>query len=83
MNPIGWSDYKHVIKTWMTQNCLLLNSDKTKVVIFGPEPFREKLLHNYIITCNYIITLHGISLASSTSVRDLGVVFDQDLSFDI
>ena len=44
----------------MTQNCLLLNSDKTEVVLFGPERFREKL-------SSYIITLGGISLASSST----------------
>ena len=58
------------INTWMTQNCLILNSDKTKVVIFGPESFREKL-------SSYIVTLDGISLASSSTVRNLGVIFDQ------
>ncbi|XP_072246412.1 uncharacterized protein [Leuresthes tenuis] len=63
------------IKTWMTQNCLLLNSDKTEVVLFGPERFREKL-------SSYIVTLDGISLASSSTVRNLGVIFDQNLSFD-
>ena len=36
------------VKTWMTQNCLLLNSDKTEVVLFGPERFREKFA---ILTC--------------------------------
>jgi len=56
------------IKTWMTQNCLLLNSDKTEVVIFRSEHFREKL------SC-YIVSLDGISLASSTTVRNLGVIF--------
>lgn len=63
------------IKTWMTQNCLLLNSDKTEVILFGPERFREKL-------SSYIVTLDGISLASSSTVRNLGVIFDQNLSFD-
>ena len=63
------------IKTWMTQNCLLLNSDKTEVILFGPERFREKL-------SSYIVTLNGISLASSSPVRNLGVIFDQNLSFD-
>ena len=60
------------IKTRMTQNFLLLNSDKTGVVIFGPERFREKLSSD-------IITLDGISLASRTTVRKLGVIFDQNL----
>ena len=63
------------LKTWMTQNCLLLNLDKTEVVLFGPERFREKL-------SSYIVTLEGISLASGSTVRNLGVIFDQNLSFD-
>ena len=76
MKPIHWSDYKHVIiKTLMTQNCLLLNSGKTEVVIFGPERFREKLL-------GCIDTLDGISLVSSTTVKNLAVIFDQNVSFD-
>jgi len=59
----------------MTQNFLLLNSDKTDVVLFGPERFREKLF-------SYIVTLDGISLAFSSTARNLGVISDQDLSFD-
>jgi len=31
------------IKTRMIQNFLLLNSDKTEVVLFGPEHFRATL----------------------------------------
>ena len=38
---------------------------QTEVVIFGPEHFREKL-------SSYIVTLDGISLACSTTVRNLG-----------
>ena len=37
------------IKTGMTQTCLLLNSGKTEVVLFGLERFREKL-SSYIVT---------------------------------
>ena len=59
----------------MTQNCLLLNSDKTEVVAFGPEHFREKL-------SSYIPTLDGISLASGSTVREFWAIFDQNLSFD-
>ena len=50
MKPISWSDYKHVIKTWMTQNFLLFNS-KTEVIVFGPERSGEKL-------SSYILTIH-------------------------
>jgi len=60
------------IKTWKTQNFLLLNSSKTEVIIIGPEGVKEKL-------SSYIITLDGISLACSTTVRNLEVIFDQNL----
>ena len=48
------------------------NFRQTEVVLFGPERFREKL-------SSYIITLDGISLASSSTVRNLGVISDQNL----
>ena len=63
------------IKAWMTQNFLLLNSDKTEVVVIGPKHLRESLSEQ-------IVTLDGVSLASSSTVRNLGVMFDQDMSFD-
>ena len=56
----------------MTQNCLLLNKDKTEVVLFGSERFMEKL-------SSYIVTQDGIPLACSSTVRNLGVIFDQNL----
>ena len=62
------------IKAWMTCNFLLLNSDKTEVIVLGPERLRNSLSKD-------IITLDGIVLASSSTVRNLGVIFDQDLSF--
>ncbi|TWW65029.1 Ankyrin repeat and SOCS box protein 13 [Takifugu flavidus] len=43
-------------------------------MVFGPEPLRDRLDH--------MITLDGISLTSSHSVRNLGVTFDQNLSFN-
>ncbi|TWW57376.1 putative RNA-directed DNA polymerase from transposon X-element [Takifugu flavidus] len=48
------------IKSWMSSNFLLPNSGKTEVMVFGPEPLRDRLDH--------MITLHGISLTSSLSV---------------
>uniref|UniRef100_A0AAQ5ZSU8 Reverse transcriptase domain-containing protein n=1 Tax=Amphiprion ocellaris TaxID=80972 RepID=A0AAQ5ZSU8_AMPOC len=63
------------IKTWMTYNSLLLNSDKTEVIVFGPKHLRELL-------SKHIVTLDGITLASSTTVRNLDVIFDQDMSFN-
>ncbi|RCU38734.1 hypothetical protein DVA76_17340, partial [Acinetobacter baumannii] len=63
------------IKNWMTCNFLLLNSDKTEVIVLGPKHLRDAL-------CIDIVTLDGIALASSTTVRNLGVTFDQDMSFN-
>ncbi|TWW62665.1 hypothetical protein D4764_04G0013120 [Takifugu flavidus] len=47
---------------------------KTEVMVFGPKPLRDRLDH--------MITIDGISLTSSLSVRNLGVTFDQNLSFN-
>ncbi|KAM7366739.1 hypothetical protein PAMP_014689 [Pampus punctatissimus] len=58
------------IKYWMTHNFLMLNSDKTEVLVIGPKHLRD------------LVALDGITLASSSTVKNLGVVFDQDLSFN-
>ncbi len=60
------------IKNWMTNNFLLLNSE---VLIIGP----KKHTSNNLEHC---LTLDGCSLYSSSSVRNLGVLFDSNLSFD-
>lgn len=51
------------IKTWMSSNFLLLNSDKTEVV-FGPEAQKNKLL-------GQSLHLDGIKLASSNKAKNL------------
>ena len=62
------------IKSWMTRNYLLLNSDKTEVIIIGPKPLRDKL-------ADEIFTVDGFALTPKATVKNLGVIFDQDLSF--
>ncbi len=63
------------IKNWMTSNFLLLNSEKTEVLIIGPKtPTSDNLEH--------CLTLDGCSVDSLSSVRNLGVLFDSNLSFD-
>ena len=61
------------IKSWMSCNFLMLNSEKTKIIVLGPKNLRDSMS---------TATLDGITLASSTTVRNLGVIFDQDLSFN-
>ncbi|KAK0150315.1 hypothetical protein N1851_008767 [Merluccius polli] len=52
----------------MSSNFLLLNSDKTEVIMFGPKHLRDTF-------SNQIPTLDGITLTSSTTARNLGVIF--------
>ena len=63
------------IRTWMARNFLLLNSDKTEIIVLGPRHLRESFSSD-------VTAIDGISLAPSTTVRNLGVLFDQDLSFN-
>ncbi len=46
----------------MTYNLLLLNSDKTEVIVLGPKHLRSTL-------SNDIVTLDDITLAFSTTVK--------------
>ncbi len=63
------------IKNWMTNNFLLLNSENTEVLIIGPKNYTSNNLE-------HCLTLDGCSLDSSSSVRNLGVLFDINFSFD-
>ena len=63
------------IKNWKSSNFSLLNSDKTAVIVLGLKHIRDSLSNN-------IINLDDIALASRTPVRNLGIIFDQELSFN-
>lgn len=60
------------IKTWITANFLLLHSDKTEVVVLVPEYLK-------IRQSSHLVTLN-IASASGSTVKNLGVMFDQGLS---
>ncbi len=68
-----WNAY---LKKWVTSHFLLLNSEKKpEVLIIGPKtPTSNNLEH--------CLTLDGCSVDSSSSVKNLGVLFDRNLSFD-
>ena len=57
----------------MAANFLLLNSDKTEMLVLGPKKQRDLLL-------NLTINLDGCTVVSNKTVKDL--TLDPDLSFD-
>ncbi len=62
------------VKDWMTNNFLLLNSDKTEILLIGPNNSTQNLL-------DYNLQLDGCPVTSST-VKNLGVILDSNLSFE-
>ncbi len=58
----------------MTNNFLLLNSDKTEILLIGPKNSTQNLLdHN--------LQPDGCTVTSST-VKNMGVILDSNLSFE-
>ncbi len=58
----------------MTNNFILLNSDKTEILLNGPKNSTQNILdHN--------LKLDGCTVTSST-VKNLGVILDSNLSFE-
>ncbi len=55
-------------------DCLLLNSDKTEILLIGPKNSTQNLL-------DYNLQLDGCNVTSST-VKNLGVILDSNLSFE-
>lgn len=51
---------------WMLSNFLILNSEKTKVLLLRPRAARSKL-------SDYTVTLNGLSVTSYAAVMVLGV----------
>ncbi len=58
----------------MTNNFLLLNSDKTEILLIGPNNSTQNLL-------DYNLQLDGCPVTSST-VKHLGAILDSNLSFE-
>lgn len=53
------------VKSWMAENVLLLNQDKTEVLVIGPGGQKEKLVSK-------------LQDLRTWSVRYLGMIFDSD-----
>ena len=66
------------IRLWMSQNHLKLNDDKTEFIIIGSNPQRAKVFVPHIRVGDANI----VPSTTSTSVRNLGVIFDSSMSMD-
>jgi hypothetical protein len=60
------------IKTWMAENCLKLNDDKTELLAITTPAMAQ---HRHIS-----IDICGALISSSSSARNLGVIFDSSMS---
>ncbi len=60
------------VKSWLVQNFLFLNEDKTEVIVFGPNENSQCISPE----------LESLSVFRSSRVRNLGVLIDQHLKFD-
>ena len=63
------------LRNWCFNNSLLLNPDKTQLIVYGSRQMISKLQ-------DFRLTLLGKELLPVDSVKDLGVVFDSKLSFN-
>ncbi|KAL6458614.1 hypothetical protein MHYP_G00320860 [Metynnis hypsauchen] len=63
------------VKSWMSHNFLLLNSDKTEVLLLGPKAARNKL-------SDLMLNLADFSVTPGSAAKNLGVIIDSDLAFD-
>ena len=63
------------VKEWMLVNGLKLNDDKTEVILIGSRYFRSKL-------SDFSIKVGENNVCSVSSVRNLGVIFNQSLSME-
>ena len=61
------------VRTWLTQNMLKLNDKKTEVIFFTSK-------HGLKSLPNIAVSVGGQQQLQSSSVRDLGVIYDQHLS---
>ena len=64
------------IKTWMNENQLKLNDDKTEALLF---PFSSSL-RPFTVSLSDSITIGSHNIPFSDSARNLGVILNSNLS---
>src|SRR5579872_2945831 len=63
------------LQVWMDKNKLVLNASKTEIILFGSQHQLNKFNKTSI-------TLGNVQVSISDNVRNLGVTFDSQLSFE-
>ena len=63
------------VYSWLTLNRLSVNPNKTEYLLIGTQQQRSKIT-------DASLSFHGTALVPVSSARNLGVVFESDLSFD-
>uniref|UniRef100_A0A8C7YRZ5 Reverse transcriptase domain-containing protein n=1 Tax=Oryzias sinensis TaxID=183150 RepID=A0A8C7YRZ5_9TELE len=63
------------IKTWLEHNFLKLNCDKTDIIIIGPKTITKSMQ-------NFQLNFNNTTLSSSPVIRNLGFLFDTNLSLE-
>ncbi len=65
------------IKDWMTNNFLLLNTDKKEILLIGPKNSTQNILYH-----NLQLDDTSSTTVTSSTVKNLGVILDSNLSFE-
>ena len=69
------SEDLRLIASWCYTNQLLINPDKTKLILFGTKQLLSKVL-------DIRVTFLGKYLIPVSSVKDLGITLDSNFSFN-
>ena len=62
------------VYAWLTSNRLSVNPSKTEYLLIGTSKQRSKIISNSVI-------FNGNNITPTTSARNLGVIFDSELSY--
>ena len=63
------------LKSWLQTNFLQLNCDKSEIILIGPKSLATS-------TQNFSLSIDNTTLSPSPFIRNLGIIFDNNLSFE-
>uniref|UniRef100_A0A671YR52 Reverse transcriptase domain-containing protein n=1 Tax=Sparus aurata TaxID=8175 RepID=A0A671YR52_SPAAU len=63
------------LKSWLQTNFLQLNCDKSEIILIGPKSLATS-------TQNFSLSIDNTTLSPSPFIRNLGIIFNNNLSFE-